>query len=227
MDSSVAVTVAAHTGLGTMPIVMRGTRGAARRWVPDLAAGRRLGGDRAHRAGGGLRRRRLPHPRRRPRGRRLDARRREDVHHQRGHRHHRVLHGHRPRGRRRRQPVHRPGRRARLPARAAAAEGGLAGLGHAAGAPGRGRAGAGGAAGAARGRACARRWPRSTAAASRSPPWASGLAQGAFELALAPRPRAAPVRAQRSSASRPSSSRSPRWRPRSRRRGACSTRPPG
>ncbi|HEX2507156.1 MAG TPA: acyl-CoA dehydrogenase family protein [Miltoncostaeaceae bacterium] len=43
VDSSVAVTVAAHTGLGTMPIVLYGDDGQRRRWVPDLAAGRRLG----------------------------------------------------------------------------------------------------------------------------------------------------------------------------------------
>jgi alkylation response protein AidB-like acyl-CoA dehydrogenase len=43
VDSSVAVTVAAHTGLGTMPIVLFGDEGQQRRWVPDLAAGRALG----------------------------------------------------------------------------------------------------------------------------------------------------------------------------------------
>ena len=43
VDSSVAVTVAAHTGLGTMPIVVGGSEDQRRRWVPDLAAGRRLG----------------------------------------------------------------------------------------------------------------------------------------------------------------------------------------
>ena len=43
VDSSVAVTVAAHTGLGTMPIVLYGTPEQRLRWVPDLAAGRTLG----------------------------------------------------------------------------------------------------------------------------------------------------------------------------------------
>jgi alkylation response protein AidB-like acyl-CoA dehydrogenase len=43
VDSSVAVTVAAHTGLGTMPIVLFGDDEQRRRWVPDLAAGRALG----------------------------------------------------------------------------------------------------------------------------------------------------------------------------------------
>ena len=42
VDSSVAITVAAHTGLGTMPIVLFGDDEQRRRWVPDLAAGRAL-----------------------------------------------------------------------------------------------------------------------------------------------------------------------------------------
>ncbi len=42
VDSAVAVTVAAHTGLGTMPIVMFGTPEQRERWVPDLASGRAL-----------------------------------------------------------------------------------------------------------------------------------------------------------------------------------------
>jgi short-chain 2-methylacyl-CoA dehydrogenase len=42
VDSSVAITVAAHTSLGTMPILMYGTDEQKARWLPDLAAGRRL-----------------------------------------------------------------------------------------------------------------------------------------------------------------------------------------
>jgi short-chain 2-methylacyl-CoA dehydrogenase len=42
MDSSVAITVAAHTSLGTMPILMFGTDEQKERWLPDLASGRRL-----------------------------------------------------------------------------------------------------------------------------------------------------------------------------------------
>jgi short-chain 2-methylacyl-CoA dehydrogenase len=42
IDSSVAITVAAHTSLGTMPIVSYGTEEQKRRWLPDLASGRRL-----------------------------------------------------------------------------------------------------------------------------------------------------------------------------------------
>jgi alkylation response protein AidB-like acyl-CoA dehydrogenase len=42
VDSSVAITVAAHTSLGTMPILMFGSEEQRRRWLPDLASGRRL-----------------------------------------------------------------------------------------------------------------------------------------------------------------------------------------
>jgi short-chain 2-methylacyl-CoA dehydrogenase len=42
VDSSVAITVAAHTSLGTMPIFLYGTEEQKREWVPDLASGRKL-----------------------------------------------------------------------------------------------------------------------------------------------------------------------------------------
>jgi alkylation response protein AidB-like acyl-CoA dehydrogenase len=42
IDSSVAITVAAHTSLGTMPIYLFGSHEQKGRWLPDLAAGRRL-----------------------------------------------------------------------------------------------------------------------------------------------------------------------------------------
>jgi short/branched chain acyl-CoA dehydrogenase len=42
VDSSLAITVAAHTSLGTMPILMFGDEEQKRRWLPDLASGRRL-----------------------------------------------------------------------------------------------------------------------------------------------------------------------------------------
>ncbi len=42
IDSSVAITVAAHTSLGTMPILLFGSEEQKREWLPDLAAGRRL-----------------------------------------------------------------------------------------------------------------------------------------------------------------------------------------
>jgi short-chain 2-methylacyl-CoA dehydrogenase len=43
IDSSVAITLAAHTSLGTMPIFLFGTDEQKREWLPDLASGRRLG----------------------------------------------------------------------------------------------------------------------------------------------------------------------------------------
>jgi short-chain 2-methylacyl-CoA dehydrogenase len=42
IDSSVAITVAAHTSLGTMPIFLYGSEEQKREWLPDLAAGKRL-----------------------------------------------------------------------------------------------------------------------------------------------------------------------------------------
>ena len=42
IDSSVAITVAAHTSLGTMPILLHGTDEQREQWLPDLASGRRL-----------------------------------------------------------------------------------------------------------------------------------------------------------------------------------------
>ncbi|HEX2110542.1 MAG TPA: acyl-CoA dehydrogenase family protein [Gaiellaceae bacterium] len=43
VDSSVAITVAAHTSLGTMPILLYGIDDQKAEWLPDLASGRRLG----------------------------------------------------------------------------------------------------------------------------------------------------------------------------------------
>jgi short/branched chain acyl-CoA dehydrogenase len=42
VDSSVAITVAAHTSLGTMPILLFGTAEQKEAWLPDLASGRKL-----------------------------------------------------------------------------------------------------------------------------------------------------------------------------------------
>jgi short/branched chain acyl-CoA dehydrogenase len=42
VDSSVAITVAAHTSLGTMPILLFGSDEQKAEWLPDLASGRRL-----------------------------------------------------------------------------------------------------------------------------------------------------------------------------------------
>jgi short-chain 2-methylacyl-CoA dehydrogenase len=42
VDSSVAITVAAHHSLGTLPIYYFGSEEQKRRWLPDLASGRKL-----------------------------------------------------------------------------------------------------------------------------------------------------------------------------------------
>jgi len=42
IDSSVAITVAAHTSLGTMPILMFGNDEQKREWLPQLASGEKL-----------------------------------------------------------------------------------------------------------------------------------------------------------------------------------------
>jgi short-chain 2-methylacyl-CoA dehydrogenase len=42
VDSSVAITVAAHTSLGTMPIFLFGSEEQKREWLPQLASGERL-----------------------------------------------------------------------------------------------------------------------------------------------------------------------------------------
>ena len=43
VDSSVAITLCAHTSLGTQPIYLFGTEEQKQRWLPDLCAGRQLG----------------------------------------------------------------------------------------------------------------------------------------------------------------------------------------
>ena len=42
VDSSVAITVAAHTSLGTMPIFLFGSEEQKREWLPQLASGQKL-----------------------------------------------------------------------------------------------------------------------------------------------------------------------------------------
>ncbi|HYM57428.1 MAG TPA: acyl-CoA dehydrogenase family protein [Solirubrobacteraceae bacterium] len=43
VDSSVAITMCAHTSLGTQPVYLFGSEAQKREWLPDLTAGRRLG----------------------------------------------------------------------------------------------------------------------------------------------------------------------------------------
>jgi len=42
IDSSVAITMAAHTSLGTMPIFLYGSEEQKQQWIPELASGRKL-----------------------------------------------------------------------------------------------------------------------------------------------------------------------------------------
>jgi alkylation response protein AidB-like acyl-CoA dehydrogenase len=42
IDSSIAITVAAHTSLGTMPILLFGNEEQKREWLPELASGQKL-----------------------------------------------------------------------------------------------------------------------------------------------------------------------------------------
>ena len=67
IDSSVAITVAAHTSLGTMPIFLFGTRRAEGALAPGPRVGCAARGVRPHRARCRLRRRLDPHDRGAPR----------------------------------------------------------------------------------------------------------------------------------------------------------------
>src|SRR5262249_52285731 len=42
IDSSIAITLAAHTSLGTMPILLFGSEEQKQEWLPDLASGKKL-----------------------------------------------------------------------------------------------------------------------------------------------------------------------------------------
>ena len=95
VDSSVAITVAAHTSLGTMPILLYGTEEQKERWLPDLASGRGW-----PRSGS-----RSPEPARTPATTRTTAELHDGswvvngskiVHHERGNGHHLGRHDHRP-----------------------------------------------------------------------------------------------------------------------------------
>ena len=86
VDSSVAITLCAHTSLGTQPIYLFGSEEQKQRVAARLCSGERLGRVRADRARGGLGRRQHQDPGR-ARGRRMGDQRRQAVHHQRGHGH--------------------------------------------------------------------------------------------------------------------------------------------
>ena len=87
VDSSVGITVAAHTSLGTWPLYAFGSRGAEGRVDAAAVLGRAARRLRPDRARGRQRRRQRAHARR-ARRRRVGDQRRQAVHHQQRHRHH-------------------------------------------------------------------------------------------------------------------------------------------
>jgi hypothetical protein len=133
VDSSVAITLCAHTSLGTQPIYLFGTEEQKQEWLPRCARAR-LGafGLTEPEAGLGRRQRQT---RARSTARRVGRQRREAVHHQRRHRAERHGRDHRRHERERPQgdlEPHRPERDAGLRPGRAVQEDGLARLGHAA-----------------------------------------------------------------------------------------------
>ena len=131
VDSSVAITLCAHTSLGTQPIYLFGTEEQKQEWLPELTAGRKLGAfgltePEAGSDAGNVRTRAT-----------LDDgdwvdRRRQAVHHQRRHRHLRRRLHHGPDRRGRDLQPDRPERHARLRAGRAVPQDGLERVGHAA-----------------------------------------------------------------------------------------------
>ena len=63
VDSSVAITLCAHTSLGTQPIYLFGSEEQKQEWMPKLTVGRDPRRLRPDRARGGLGRRQRPHAR--------------------------------------------------------------------------------------------------------------------------------------------------------------------
>ena len=136
VDQSMAITLEAGVGLGANPIYQFGTEEQRQRWLPDLCAGRALGGfgltepDAGSDAGGTR-----TQGRARRRDRRVGDRRREGVHHQLGHPDHVARHGHRRDAHDRRRPeistIIVPAGTPGLRGAAAVPEDGLARLGHA------------------------------------------------------------------------------------------------
>ncbi len=94
IDSSVAITMAAHTSLGTMPIFLYGSDEQKQQWLPELASGQKLAAFGLTEAGAGSDAG-AARTRAELRRRRVGDQRLEDLHHQRGDRHQRVRHDHR------------------------------------------------------------------------------------------------------------------------------------
>ena len=225
IDSSVAITLAAHTSLGTMPIYLFGTEEQKQQWLPDLASGKKLaafgltepgaGSDAAHaRTTAELRDGQwmingskifITNA-----GTDITAVRDDHGSHRRG----------------RDLEPDRPERHARLRDLAADGQARLARVRHA-------RALVQGRAqcrrrtcSASAARASGSSWRSSTAGASRSPRWASASPR-AHTTSPTPTRRNASSSASRSRGSRRCSSRWPTWPSRSRRGGRSPTRPRG
>ena len=133
IDSSVAITMAAHTSLGTMPIYLWGTDEQKDDWLPQLCSGQKLAafGLTEPEAGSDAGN---THTRAALDGRRVGRERRQAVHHQLGDRHLGLRDdhgGHRP-GERQQGDLqhHRPERDPGLRGRRAVPEDGLERLGH-------------------------------------------------------------------------------------------------
>ena len=113
VDSSVAITMAAHHSLGTLPIFYFGNDEQKAQWLPDLASGKKLAAFGLTEPDAGLRRGRDPHARGAA-GRELGRQRLEDLHHERRHRHHGLRDDHGRHRRRRSLEPDRPERDGRL-----------------------------------------------------------------------------------------------------------------
>ena len=130
VDSSVAITLCAHTSLGTQPVYLYGTEEQREEWMPRLCAGEILGafGLTEPEAGSDAANTKT---RAVPRRRGLGHRRRQAVHHERRHRHLGARHDHRADRRARDLELARRQRHARLRAGRAVSQDGLARLRHA------------------------------------------------------------------------------------------------
>ena len=135
VDSSVAITMCAHTSLGTQPIYRFGTEEQKREWLPELCSGRRLGAFGLTEPDAGSDAQNVK-TRARLRRRRVGHQRRQAVHHQRRHRHlrPRLDHGRHRRGRRAPRDLQpdRADRHPGLRAGRAVSQDGLERVGHAA-----------------------------------------------------------------------------------------------
>ena len=222
VDSSVAITLCAHTSLGTQPIYLFGSEEQKREWLPRAVRRAQARRVRADRAGGRLGRRQRPHPRR-ARRRRMGDRRRQAVHHQRRHRHLRRASRSPPRTGEAEEisNIIVAQRHARLRAGRAVPQDGLERVRHAPADVHRMPRSGGEPARPARAAASSSSCTSSTSAASASRRWASGSRRARWTRRWRTR-RSGARSASRSPSSRRSRPSSPTWRRRSRRRG-CST----